>query len=102
MNKADNKFEFGELLTTNEEGYKFAKAIGTTYSLDLKALIAVPVAFRFSGALDAESLKDPFQLFLSLKDTADKIDVFANWVESVPILKVIACIDSSNDPYMKY
>ena len=30
---------------------------------DLKALIAVPVAFRFSGALDAESLKDPFQLF---------------------------------------
>ena len=76
MNKDDNKFEFGELLTINEEGYKFARAIGTTYSLDLKALIAVPVAFRFSGALDAESLKDPFQLFLSLKDTADKIDVF--------------------------
>jgi len=76
MNKDNNKFEFGELLTINEEGYKFAKAIGTTYSLDLKALIAVPVAFRFSGALDAESMKDPFQLFLSLKDTADKIDVF--------------------------
>ena len=30
MNKDDNKFEFGELLTINEEGYKFARAIGTT------------------------------------------------------------------------
>jgi len=75
MHKEKNKYDYGTLLAP-PIGYELTKAIGTTYSLDLKALLSVPISFHFRASMDPELVKDPIALFLSLKDTTKKIDVF--------------------------
>lgn len=75
MNNNEINFEYFSLLSP-PEGYKLGKAIGTTYSLDLKTALSVPLAFHFRYGIDAELINDPFALFLSLKETASKIDLF--------------------------
>lgn len=46
MNNNEINFEYFSLLSP-PEGYKLGKAIGTTYSLDLKTALSVPLAFHF-------------------------------------------------------
>lgn len=75
MDNTEINFEYYSLLTP-PEGYTLSKAIGTTYSLDLTTALSVPLAFHFRNGINPESIKDPLALFLSLKGTASKIDIF--------------------------
>lgn len=75
MDNNEINFEYFSLLTP-PEGYTLGMAIGTTYSLDLTTALSVPLAFHFRNGIDPELISDPFALFLSLKGTASKIDIF--------------------------
>src|ERR1044072_614620 len=60
------------------EGYELSFAIGTTYSLDLMALLCVPLAFaQFDWEDDAgKPAADPLALLEALRRYSDRLHVF--------------------------
>ena len=62
------------------EGYEFDRAVGTTFTLDLMALLAVPLAFTFSQSEDGEGrlASDPIALLESARRHASRIAVFCH------------------------
>lgn len=60
------------------EGYKLDRAIGTSYSLDLLALLTAPLAFTFFNWEDDEGRPagDPLALLESIRRHADRIRLF--------------------------
>ena len=58
------------------EGYDLDQAIGTTYSLDLYALLGVPVAAAFRDAMSEDGQADPLATLEALRRYADRIHVF--------------------------
>jgi len=75
MDNSEINFEYSTLLAP-PDGYTLSKAIGTTYSLDLRTTLSIPLAFHFKTGLDPELISDPFALFISLKNTSSKVDMF--------------------------
>ena len=61
-------------------GYKLARAIGATYSLDLLSLLLVPLAFSLFDTEDdeGEPTEDPLALLEALRLQADRMTVFAH------------------------
>ena len=62
------------------EGYTFDLAVGTTYTLDLMALLAVPLAFTFRDAQDrnGQLATDPLALLESARRHAGNIVLFCH------------------------
>src|SRR5262245_24779126 len=65
------------------EGYTLDHALGTTFSLDLLALLTAPLAFTFFAAdtvpaldSDAPRRPDPVALLLALRRHAERISLF--------------------------
>ena len=60
------------------EGYVLDRAVGTTFTLDLVALLAVPLAFTFRDAQDRDGRipAEPLPLLESARRYADRITVF--------------------------
>lgn len=61
-------------------GYSFDRGIGTTYTLDLMALLAVPLAFTFRDAHDGDGLlaSDPLALLESSRRHAGNLVLFCH------------------------
>src|SRR5450755_3417716 len=60
------------------EGYRLDFALGTTYTLDLTALLLAPLAFTFfewEGA-DGKPTSDPVPLLEALRRNASRIRIF--------------------------
>lgn len=62
------------------DGYSFDLAVGTTYTLDLMALLAVPLAFTFRDAQDRDGhlATDPLALLESARRHAGNIVLFCH------------------------
>ena len=62
------------------EGYVLDRAVGTTFTLDLMALLAVPLAFTFSDVHDSDGQipTEPLSLLESARRYADRIVVFCH------------------------
>ena len=60
------------------EGYVLDRAVGTTFTLDLMTLLAVPLAFTFSDVQDRDGQipTEPLSLLESARRYADRIVVF--------------------------
>lgn len=60
------------------EGYFFDRAVGTTFTLDLLTLLAVPLAFTFRDAQDGDGhlASDPIALLEGARRHASRIAVF--------------------------
>lgn len=58
--------------------YRLEWAVGTTYTLDLTALLTAPVAFAFSDWQDVEGrpTADPLALLKAVREYADRICIF--------------------------
>jgi hypothetical protein len=73
-NKADS-LDYGTLLRP-PPGYRLERAVGTTYSLDLVALLAIPVAlFRHSDPGEGVGLDKP-DLIDAIQDMAEKVTIY--------------------------
>lgn len=70
------KLMYGDML--NSPGYEVEFAVGLTYSLDLDALISVPLSFGMLG--DSEHLlkQSPAYLLAAIRKSSDKMAVFCN------------------------
>ena len=70
-----DRLNYGELLVPPPE-YHMDFAIGTTYSLDLDALVGATMSLGLSTETDTNLTKNPVCLLEALKKTADKIALF--------------------------
>ena len=74
---ANDCLSYGELLRP-DVGYTLDFAVGTTYSLDLEALLGVPVSLGLLGDADAEQMRSPLYVLEAIRTSSDKIAIFCN------------------------
>jgi len=70
-----DRLDYGEQLTP-PVGYELHSAIATTYSLDLNALLAVPVALCFHDTLDGDIKGEKLALLEGIGQLQGKLKVF--------------------------
>lgn len=73
-NKRD-RLNYGELLAS-PEGYVLTKAVGTTYSLDLYALLAIPVAMFYAKSMEGDFQQNRYDVLDAIRQSKDKVDLF--------------------------
>ncbi|WP_254901801.1 phospholipase D family protein [Thalassobacillus devorans] len=57
-------------------GYEVSFAVGTTYSLDLEALVGVPLALSLSEEMDQTFQDDPIYMLEGLRKSSDQMAIF--------------------------
>lgn len=72
LNPNDDRLDYGKVLAP-PEGYQLDFAIGTTYSLDLDALVGASLAMGLSEDTDSDLMKNPICLLEALRATGDKV-----------------------------
>ena len=75
LNPNDDRLDYGQVLAP-PDGYVLDFAIGTTYSLDLDALVGASIALGLSEDTDSELMKNPICLLEALRATGDKVALF--------------------------
>lgn len=76
LKPSTERLDYSELLSP-PPGFVTEYAIGTTYSLDLDALIGASLALGLSESIDGELFDAPVCLLNALTKTADKLVLFA-------------------------
>lgn len=74
---AHNRLSYSELLQP-EIGYALDFAVGFTYSLDLEALLGIPVSLGLMDEADSELMKSPFYLLEAIRKSSDNLAIFCN------------------------
>ena len=72
---SNDRLDYSKMLTP-PYGYETVFAVGTTYSLDLNALIGASIALGLSESIDSELKDNPIYLLEALQKTADKVLIF--------------------------
>lgn len=72
---AKDRINYGEVLMP-PAGYKFEKAVGTTYSLNLETLTAISISLGLVEDTDSELIRNPISMLLALQKVSDKITLF--------------------------
>lgn len=72
-----NYIDFGEQLQP-PRGFQIDYAVATTYSLDLYALLSIPLAMYYNQALDSEVSEDNFQILESIQNLKNHLKIFCH------------------------
>ncbi|MBQ8707149.1 MAG: hypothetical protein IJ523_03560 [Succinivibrionaceae bacterium] len=75
LNPYDNRLDYGDILKP-DEGFALDFAVGTTYSLDLDALIGALMPLGLSEETDSMLMKNPVYMLETLRKTGDRVAVF--------------------------
>lgn len=75
LNPNNARLDYGQLLSAPDK-YKLDFAIGTTYSLDLDALVGASLALGLSEDTDSKMAQNPIILLEALRIAGDKIALF--------------------------
>lgn len=75
LNPNSDRLDYGQVLSPPEK-YKLDFAIGTTYSLDLDALVGACLALGLSQETDSDLIKNPICMLEALRSTGDKVALF--------------------------
>ena len=75
LNPKNDRLDYGAILTP-PVGYELDAAVGTTYSLDLDALVGACLSLGLSEDTDSELLHNPICLLEALRATGDKVALF--------------------------
>ena len=75
LNPKDNRLDYGDILSP-PNNYELDFAIGTTYSLDLDALVGASISLGLSAESDSDLNENPIFLLEALRSTGDKIALF--------------------------
>lgn len=74
---ANDRLSYSELLRP-DAGYTLDFAVGTTYSLDLEALLGVPVSLGMLDDVDDGKMNSPLYVLEAIRKSADHIVLFCN------------------------
>ncbi|HAG11461.1 MAG TPA: hypothetical protein DCK76_08810 [Desulfotomaculum sp.] len=72
---AEDRLDYASILAP-PVGYECEFAVGTTYSLDLEALIGVPLALFLGEEMDETLSENPIYILEALRKSADKFALF--------------------------
>lgn len=75
LNPNNDRLDYGQILSAPDK-YKLDFAIGTTYSLDLDALVGASLALGLSEDTDSKLANNPIALLEALRVTGDKVALF--------------------------
>lgn len=75
LNPTNDRLDYGEILTP-PDSFHLDFAVGTTYSLDLDALVGVSLALGLSEGTDSVLINNPVFLLEALRRTGDKVAIF--------------------------
>ncbi len=75
LHPKNNRIDYGEQLIP-PDGYELTQAIGTSYSLDLEALMLLPVALFYAQHLDGKPDELRYDMLDAITKAAEKITVF--------------------------
>ena len=75
LNPNKNRLDYGEILSP-PNNYELSFAIGTTYSLDLDALVGAAISLGLSEETDTNLKNNPIFLLEALRTTGDKVILF--------------------------
>ncbi len=75
LNPKDNRLDYGSILSP-PNNYEPDFAIGTTYTLDLDALVGASISLGLSTENDTDLNKNPIFLLEALRSTGDKVALF--------------------------
>lgn len=75
FNPNEDRVDYGQILAP-PSGYELDFAIGTTYSLDLDALVGASLALGLSMETDSALMNNPVCLLEALRMTGDKVALF--------------------------
>lgn len=75
LNPNHDRLDYGEILAP-PAGYNLDFAVGTTYSLDLDALVGASLAMGLSEETDSALMNNPVCLLEALRSTGDKAALF--------------------------
>lgn len=75
LNPNNDRLDYGQVLAP-PSNYKLDFAIGTTYSLDLDALVGACIALGLAEETDSDLMKNPVCLLEALRATGDKVALF--------------------------
>ncbi|MCD8740775.1 phospholipase D family protein [Mucilaginibacter roseus] len=71
-----NRLTYSDLLASPSKDFELTHAIGTTYSLDLLALLAIPVAMFYNRSLDGDFSKTRFDVLEAIRKSKERVTVF--------------------------
>lgn len=74
---ANDRLSYGDLLRP-DVGYSLDFAAGLTYSLDLEALLGVPVSLGLLEDADDELMRSPLYILEAIRKSADRIAIVCN------------------------
>lgn len=75
LHPKQNRIDYGEQLIP-PDGYELAHAIGSTYSLDLEALMILPVALFYAQNLSGNANELRYDMLDAITKSAEKITVY--------------------------
>jgi hypothetical protein len=75
LHPKNNRIDYGEQLIP-PPGYQLARAIGTSYSLDLEALMVLPVALFYAQSLDGNVEKLRCDMLEAITKSSEKITIY--------------------------
>ena len=75
LNPKNNRLNYGSILSP-PNNYHLDFAIGTTYSLDLDALVGSSISLGLSQETDSTLMENPIFLLEALRGTSDKLALF--------------------------
>lgn len=75
LNPNNDRLDYGQILSP-PINYRLDFAIGTTYSLDLDALVGACIALGLSAETDSDLMYNPICLLEALRSTGDKVALF--------------------------
>ncbi|MGM9924831.1 MAG: phospholipase D family protein [Bacillus sp. (in: firmicutes)] len=75
LKPAEDRLNYSDLLIP-PGGFELEFAIGTTYSLDLEALIGIPLSLSLSEEIDETLTSNPLYMLEGLRKSKDKFAIF--------------------------
>ena len=75
LNPNNDRLDYGQILAP-PTGYNLDFAVGTTYSLNLDALVGASLALGLSEETDSELMNNPVCLLEALRSTGDNVALF--------------------------
>lgn len=72
-----DRVDYGELLSMDAD-YQLDQAVGLTYSLDMEALMGIPLCLGMGGEMTSGQRNNPLYVLEAIRRTGKKLSVFCN------------------------
>ena len=73
----ENRVDYGELLIADAD-YELDQAVGMTYSLDMEALMGIPLCLGMRGEMTSGQRNNPLYVLEAIRRTRKKLTIFCN------------------------